>query len=63
MVKNLPTNAGDAEGLSSILGWRRSLGKEMAAHSNTIAWESPWTEVPGGLQSMGSTQRVGHAST
>ena len=59
MVKNLPTNAGDAGGLSSILGWRRSLEKEMAAHSSTLAWESPWTEVPGGLQSMG-LQRLGH---
>ena len=31
----------------------------MAAHSSTLAWEIPWTEEPGGLQSMGS-QRVGH---
>ena len=38
--------------------WVRSLGqenleKEMAIHSSTLAWESPWTEDPGGLQSMG----------
>ena len=33
--------------------------KEMATHSSTLAWEIPWTEEPGGLQSMGS-QRVGH---
>jgi len=33
--------------------------KEMAAHSSVIAWEIPWTEEPGGLQSMGS-QRVRH---
>ena len=45
--------------------WVRSLGredpleKEMATHSSTIAWEIPWTEEPGGLQSTGS-QRVGH---
>ena len=63
MVKNLPTNAGDARDLSSIPGWRRSLEKEMAAHSNTLAWEIPWIEVSGGLQFMGYTQRVGHAST
>ena len=31
----------------------------MAAHSSTLAWGIPWTEEPGGLQSMGS-QRVGH---
>ena len=31
----------------------------MAAHSNILAWRIPWTEEPGGLQSMGS-QRVGH---
>ena len=45
--------------------WVRSLGredhleKEMATHSSTLAWRIPWTEKPGGLQSMGS-QRVGH---
>ena len=32
--------------------------KEMATHSSTLAWKIPWTEEPGGLQSMGS-QRVG----
>ena len=41
------------------LGWEDSLEKEMAIHSNTIAWKIPWTEEPGRLQSMGS-QRVGH---
>ena len=45
--------------------WVRSLGqkdpleKEMATHSNTLAWKIPWTEEPGRLQSMGS-QRVKH---
>ena len=33
--------------------------KEMATHSSPLAWEIPWTEEPGGLQSMGS-QRVRH---
>ena len=43
----------------------RSLGQEdlleagMATYSSTVAWRIPWTEEPGGLQSMGS-QRVGH---
>ena len=63
MVKNLPINAGEARDLSSIPGWRRSPEKEMAAYSNTLVWEIPWTEVPGGLLFMGYTQRVGHAST
>ena len=35
------------------------LGKGMATHSNILAWEIPWTEEPGGLQSMGSP-RVKH---
>ena len=33
--------------------------KAMATHSSTLAWKTPWTEEPGGLQSMGS-QRIGH---
>ena len=36
-----------------------SLEKAMAPHSSTLAWKIPWTEEPGGLQSMGSL-RVGH---
>ena len=41
------------------LGWEDSLEKEMAPHSSILAWRIPWTEEPGGLQSMG-WQRVGH---
>ena len=41
------------------LGWEDLLEKEMVTHSSILAWEIPWTEEPGGLQSMGS-QRVGH---
>ena len=41
------------------LGWEDPLEKEMATHSSTLARRIPWTEEPGGLQSMGS-QRVGH---
>ena len=36
-----------------------SLEKAMATHSSTLAWQIPWTEEPGGLQSMGSLG-VGH---
>ena len=49
-------NAGD---LGSIPGWEDPLEKEMATHSSVLSWKLPWTEEPGGLQSMGS-QRVGH---
>ena len=41
------------------LGWDDPLEKEMAIHSRTIAWKIPWTEEPGGLQSV-ALQRVGH---
>ena len=36
------------------LVWEDPLEKEMAPHSSTLAWEIPWTEEPGRLQSMGS---------
>ena len=36
------------------LGWEDPLEKEMATHSSILAWETPWTEVPGGLQSTRS---------
>ena len=41
------------------LGQEDPLEKGMATHSSILAWEIPWTEEPGGLQSMGS-QRVRH---
>ena len=41
------------------LGWEDPLEKGIATHSSTLAWKIPWTEGPGGLQSMGSL-RVGH---
>ena len=56
MVKNAPANQEM---------WVRSHGqedpqeKEMTTHSSTLAWGIPWTEEPGGLQSMG-LQRAGH---
>ena len=59
MVKNLLVSAGDAGNVSVILGLGRSPDKEMATHSSILAWRIPWTEEPGGLQSMGS-ETVGH---
>ena len=41
------------------LGWEVPLEKEMATHSNTLAWKISWTEEPGMLQSM-RLQNVGH---
>ena len=35
------------------LGWEDPLEEGMATHSNILAWKIPWTEEPGGLQSMG----------
>ena len=58
MVKNLPANAGDIGNEGLIPGSGRSPGG-MATHSSILAWRIPWTEEPGGLQSMGS-QTVGH---
>ena len=56
MVKHLPAVQ---ETQVQSLSWEDPLEKEMATHSSTLAWKIPWTEKPGGLQSMG-LQRVGH---
>ena len=56
MVKNLPEMW---ETWVQSLGQEDSLGMGMAAHSTILVWRIPWTEEPGGLQSMGS-QRVRH---
>ena len=55
MVKHLPTIR-DTQVPS--LGWEYPLEKEMATHSSTLAWKTPWTGEPGRVQSMG-LQRVG----
>ena len=55
-VKHLPTMR---ETRVQSLGQKDLLEKEMATHSNILAWKVPWTEEPGRLQSMGS-QRVRH---
>ena len=54
MVKILPANAGDTGDVSSIPGSAGSPWGGMAAHSSILAWIIPWTEEPGGLESMGS---------
>ena len=54
-VKNLPAMQ---QTQVRSLGWEELLEKGMATHSNILAWRIPWTEEPGGMQSMGS-QRVG----
>ena len=56
MVKNLPAKQ---ETQVPCLGWKDPLEKEMTTHSSILAWEIPWTEKPGRLQSLGS-QKVGH---
>ena len=56
LVKNLPARQ---ETQVQSLGGKNLLEKEMATHFNRLAWRIPWTEEPGGLQSMGS-QIVGH---
>ena len=59
VVKDPLAKAEDSRLESSIPGWGRSLENEMATHSSIFAWEIPWTEDPGKLQSLGS-QRVGY---
>ena len=56
MVKNLPAMQ---ESWVRSLGQEDVLEKRMATHSSILAWRIPWTEEPGGLQSVGS-QRVEH---
>ena len=57
--KESTCNAGEQETWVQILGLEESLEEGMAIHSSTLAWKIPWTEEPGGLQSMGS-QRIRH---
>ena len=56
VVKNLPTMQ---ETQVQFLSWEDPLDKDMATHASTLAWRIPWTEEPGGLQSLGS-HRIGH---
>ena len=56
MVKNLPAKQ---ETWVQSLDQEDPLEKEMASHSSVLAWEIPWTEELGGLESIG-LQRIGH---
>ena len=58
-VKNLPAMQEMQETWVQSLGQEDSLEEGMATHSSILAWRIPWTEKPGGLQSMG-LQRVRH---
>ena len=55
MVKNLPAMQ---ETQVQSLGGEGPLEREMATHSSILAWEIPWTEEPGGLQSMGVAKEL-----
>ena len=57
MVKNLPANEETQDTQVLSLYREDPLEEEMATHSSILAWRIPWTEEPGGLQSMG-LQRV-----
>ena len=59
MVKSLPANAGDKRDVGSIPGSGDPMEEGMATHSSILTWRIPWTEEPGGLQSI-ELQRVGH---
>ena len=54
MGKESACNVGDAEDmLFDPLDWKDPLEEDMATHSRILAWIIPWTEEPGGLQTMG----------
>ena len=55
VVKNPPAKQ---ETQVQSLGWEDPLEKEMATHSSILAWIVPWTEKPGGLQSLGSKSQT-----
>ena len=59
MVKNLPAIRELQETGVQSLGWEDPLEEGMATHSSILVWEIPWTEEPGGLQSIG-LQRIRH---
>ena len=59
MLKNPPGSAGDTGDMGFIPRSGRSPGEGNGNHSSILVYTIPWTEEPGGLQSMGS-QRVGH---
>ena len=62
MIKNLPAMW---ETWVQSLSWEDPLEEGMAAHSSILAWRIPWTEEPGGLQSLGldTTERLSRAQS
>ena len=54
VVKSLPTSEETQDTQVQSLGLENPLEEDMATHSSPLAWRIPWTEEPGGLQSMGS---------
>ena len=61
VVKNSLIHAGDIRDTGSISELGRSLEEGIAYHSSILVWRNPWTEEPGGPESIGS-QRVRHDS-
>ena len=59
VVKNPPAKEEDVRMQVQSLGWEDPLEEGTATHFSVLAWRIPWTEGPGGLQSIG-LQRVGH---
>ena len=59
VVKNPPAMQEKQEVQVRSLGWEDPLEEGMATHSRFLAWRMPWTEEPGGLQSIVS-QRIRH---
>ena len=62
MVKTPPASAGDIRDTGLNLGQEDPLEEGTATHSSLLPWGIPWTEEPGGPQSMGS-QSIGRDST
>ena len=55
----MPTQKNEGSSTSTCF----ALEEEMATHSSILVWEIPWTEEPGGLQSMASRESIEHASS
>ena len=52
VVKNLPATQETQEMWVQFLGWEDPLEEGLATHCGILAWEIPWTEKPGGQQSI-----------
>ena len=58
LVVKKPASSEDIRDAGSVLHWEDPLEEGMATHSSILAWRTPWTEEPGGLQSIGSPRVV-----